>query len=418
VNPANAQTAVNNLVQGVYQFQLMVTDNAGATAKDTVTVTVNPGPPPPNQPPVANAGSNQSITLPTNSVILSGSGTDVDGSIVSYSWLMISGPAQFTIVNPVNAQTAVNNLIEGFYQFQLQVTDNSGATARDTVFVTVNPVGPPPPNQPPVANAGNDITVTLPINSVVLAGSGTDIDGSVVSYSWRKITGPAQFSILSPSFAQTIVNNLTEGVYSFELKVTDNNGATDTDTVWVTVSSATNRLPVAEAGDNKVIFLPTDTVTLAGYGVSPDGTITNYNWRKVDGPAQPVMMSPSSPQTVVEGLVEGTYDFELSVTDNFGSIAKDTVTVVVKTISESKVTIFPNPTTSIINIKIDAKTHTSLTMVNIYDVNGKRVYSETFMRSEFSMIKQVNIASFANGTYFVEVTADINHRITNKVVKQ
>jgi ribosomal protein L14 len=416
VNAANAQTVVNSLVQGVYKFRLQVTDNAGGTGRDTVTITVNAGPPPPNQPPVANAGSNQSITLPTNSVILSGSGTDPDGAIVSYTWLMISGPAQFTIVNPANSSTTVNNLVQGVYQFQLQVTDNSGATGRDTVMVTVNPSGTS--NQPPVANAGNDIAITLPINSGVLNGSGTDADGSVVAYSWTKIAGPSQFSILSPSLPQTIVNNLTQGTYSFELKVTDNAGAIGRDTVQVIVNSAANRLPVAEAGDNKVIFLPTDTVTLDGHGDSPDGAITNYNWRKLDGPGQSIVMNPSSAETIVADLVEGTYDFEFTVTDNFGAIAKDTVTVLVKTISESKVSIYPNPTTSIINIKIDAKTHTNLTLINIYDVNGRRLYTETFLRSDFTIVKQVEMSGFASGTYFVEVTADINHRVTNKVIKQ
>jgi hypothetical protein len=308
--------------------------------------------------------------------------------------------------------------VQGVYQFQLQVTDNAGATGRDTVSITVNPAGPPPPNQPPVANAGNDITITLPINSVVLTGNGSDADGSVVSYSWTKITGPSLFNILSPLLPQTIVNNLTQGVYSFELKVTDNLGAIGKDTVKVTVNSATARLPVAEAGDNKVIYLPTDTVTLNGVGVAPDGTITNYNWRRLDGPGQVSMSNPSSPVTVVANLVEGTYDFEFSVIDNFGVTAKDTMKVTVKVISESKVTIFPNPTTSMINIKIDAKTHSNLTLINIYDVAGRRIFSETFMRTEFSIIKQVNMAGFANGTYFVEVTADINHRITNKVIKQ
>ena len=51
----------NRLTQGVYQFQLKVTDNNGATAIDTVQVTVNAA----NIAPTVNAGTDQTIKLPT-----------------------------------------------------------------------------------------------------------------------------------------------------------------------------------------------------------------------------------------------------------------------------------------------------------------------------------------------------------------
>ena len=105
-----------------------------------------------NIPPVANAGADQTVTLPVNTVTLNGSGTDADGTIASYQWTKISGPSTFTIVSPSQAQTAVNNLVQGTYQFQLTVTDNQGATATDTVVITVNPAA----NIPPTANAGTD----------------------------------------------------------------------------------------------------------------------------------------------------------------------------------------------------------------------------------------------------------------------
>ena len=51
-------------------------------------------------------------------------------------------------------------------------------------------------NNPPTANAGNDQTVTeldASLNSTVvtLSGSGTDTDGTISSYSWTQISGPA-----------------------------------------------------------------------------------------------------------------------------------------------------------------------------------------------------------------------------------
>jgi hypothetical protein len=62
----------------------------------------------------------------------------------------------------------------------------------------------------------------LPLNVVTLTGTGTDADGSIAAYSWTKIAGPGAGTITSPTAAQTTVSALAQGVYSFELKVTDN----------------------------------------------------------------------------------------------------------------------------------------------------------------------------------------------------
>jgi ribosomal protein L14 len=321
-SPTQPQTAVNNLVQGIYKFQLIVTDNSGATGKDTVIVTVNAAP---NQPPIANAGLDVNITLPVNTVTLSGSGSDADGTIASYQWTKIAGPSQFTIASPAQAQTSVNNLMQGIYKFQLLVTDNSGATAKDTVAVSVNAA----PNQPPIANAGTDMNITLPVNTVTLSGSGSDADGTVASYQWTKISGPSQFTIASPTQAQTPVNNLVQGIYKFQLLVTDNSGATAKDSVAVSVNAALNQPPIANAGADMNITLPVNTVTLSGSGSDADGTIASYQWTKISGPSQYTITSPTQAQTSVNNLVQGVYKFQLSVTDNSGATGKDTVTITV-----------------------------------------------------------------------------------------
>ena len=230
-----AQATASSLVQGSYKFELTVTDNAGASVKDTMQVTVNAAPI--NQSPTVKAGSDITITLPTNSTTLSGTGNDPDGSIASYQWRKISGPSQYNIVSSTKAQTSVNNLVNGVYQFEFTVTDNSGKSAKDTVQVTVNAqAAEPPPNRAPSANAGLDINITLPANSVILLGSGTDVDGTITSYQWNKISGPSQYNIVSATQVQTTVNNLAEGTYKFELIVTDNSGSSARDTVQVVVN--------------------------------------------------------------------------------------------------------------------------------------------------------------------------------------
>lgn len=92
-----------------------------------------------NNPPSANAGLNAAITLPRDTITLYGSGSDVDGSIVSYLWSRVSGASSATIASATSASTQVGNLKEGVYVFQLTVFDEDGATGSDTVSIVVSP---------------------------------------------------------------------------------------------------------------------------------------------------------------------------------------------------------------------------------------------------------------------------------------
>ncbi len=324
-NTAAAVTAVTGLVQGTYRFELRVTDNGGAIDRDTIQVIVNPGAS--NIPPSANAGPDQTITLPTNSVILSGSGTDPDGTITAYLWTKVAGPVAGTITNNTTAATSVTGLVQGTYRFELRVTDNSGAFGRDTLQVTVNPGAS---NTPPSANAGPDQAITLPTNSIILSGSGIDPDGTITAYLWTKVAGPATGTITNPATAATSVTGLTQGVYRFALRVTDNNGAFGRDTMQVTVNAAgVNIPPTANAGPDQSIILPINTVILSGSGTDPNGTIAAYLWTKVAGPAAGTITNPTTAATSVTGLVQGTYRFELRVTDNAGAFGRDTVQIIV-----------------------------------------------------------------------------------------
>ena len=321
-NATSAATTITNLLQGVYQFKLEVKDNKGAIGTDIIQVVVNPAP---NQPPVANAGTDATIALPVNSLTLSGSGSDADGSIVSYNWVKISGPVEVNIISSSSANTNITGLVQGTYQFQLTVTDNDGAISTDIVQVNVNPA----PNKLPIAQAGSDVTITLPVNNITLSGNGTDADGTIVSYSWSKVSGPSNYNIVNPGSAVTNVSGLVSGVYQFQLKVTDNEGATATDIITVKVNPVPNTPPVANAGINQTIVLPVNSVTLSGSGIDFDGKIVEYEWAKISGPASYNIVSPSSAITSITGLVQGTYLFELKVTDNNGAEGNDTVQITI-----------------------------------------------------------------------------------------
>lgn len=278
-----------------------------------------------NIPPMADAGADQSITLPLNTVTLSGNGADADGTIISYAWSKISGPSSGTITNSNNATTTVTGLVQGTYNFELKVTDNSGAMGADTMQVIVNIAI----NIPPVANAGTDQAITLPINVVTLNGSGTDADGIITKYSWTKISGPSSGAITISNNATTTVTGLVKGTYNFKLKVTDNSGASAVDTVQILVTPPANIPPVANAGMDQVITLPNNVVSLAGSGGDADGSIVAYAWTKISGRSSFSIVNSFSPVTDIFGLIGGVYSFELKVTDNSGAIARDTMQITV-----------------------------------------------------------------------------------------
>ena len=90
-------------------------------------------------------------------------------------------------------------------------------------------------NKVPVADAGLAQTIQLPVDSVTLAGSGTDEDGFINGYLWSKVSGPNIPSIFTPGESSTKINHLIAGTYLFQLMVVDDDGATGLDTVSVNV---------------------------------------------------------------------------------------------------------------------------------------------------------------------------------------
>ena len=186
--PSSGFNAVTKLVAGSFYFC-----DANTLPFDIDGAALTMAQAPANTLPVANAGADLQITLPTNQIVLMGSGTDSDGTITGYAWAQVTGPNSATLASPNAQNTTVTGLIQGVYLFRLTVTDNSQGVKTDDVLVTVNGVVPTsgnPANVVLVGNSnvegtyGNSITATLPGHlgnafSVVNKGKGgSEIDGS------------------------------------------------------------------------------------------------------------------------------------------------------------------------------------------------------------------------------------------------
>ncbi|NML19343.1 T9SS type A sorting domain-containing protein [Pseudoflavitalea sp. G-6-1-2] len=326
-NGNTSTPTVNGLGLGTYTFKLVVTDNNGISDDDEVVVTVSPA----NILPVAKAGADIYLTLPTNTTTLDGSSSyDSDGELKAYEWSYISGPAKYKIVSPTSVKSALTDLEEGTYEFKLRVWDNWYNSTNDTIKVFVGK-DPAPVNRPPVADAGPDRTITLPIKSTTLDGSkSADPDNNITSYQWIKISGPAAHDIANSTAASTTVDNLEEGTYEFQLTVKDAEGLSSTDVMTITVKVPMNLPPVANAGPDRNITLPLNTTTLDGSASSdPEGQALSYEWSWVSGPAVYDIGDKTAVITGINALVQGTYQFKLKVTDKGGLSSEALVNVIV-----------------------------------------------------------------------------------------
>ncbi len=313
-----------DLLPGDYFFRLTVRDNSGNTDSDYVRVRVSASFIQ-NKAPVVDAGNNRTITLPTNSISLSGSATDSDGTVVKYQWTQLSGPAA-TLTGTTTKTMKVYDMLEGIYVFRLTATDDKGASASDDMQVTVRPA-----NIFPIVDAGADVVIDLPVSAVELNGQASDPDGFIASYAWTMVSGG---TLTMTGAATTTLNvaSLTEGTYVFRFTATDNRGASSSDDVQVTVHAAKtleNIFPVASAGPNMTIEWPTNSVTIYGSGQDADGTIVSYSWMKAKG-GSATLIGENTPTLQVRDLEIGSYYFRLTVTDDRGATHSDMMLLNVK----------------------------------------------------------------------------------------
>jgi dienelactone hydrolase len=274
-----------------------------------------------NSLPVANAGAD--ITVNTSSVTLSGSASDEDGSIASYSWTKVSGAA-IAMTNSAAPALELTGLPVGEYIFRLKVTDNSGNTDSDYVRIKVQS------NTAPVVNAGADVDITLPVNTTSLAAIASDTDGTIANYSWEKISGGT--ATLSVSGQTLTVSDLSDGSYVFKVTVTDNSGATTSDEVTVVVKApeldAARPALVVSAGTDKIVKLPTTSATLLSTVSGSDGSPLTYRWSQLSGAACTMLYTTTS-KMLVKYLASGVYSFRITVTDSYGSSVSDDIVVTV-----------------------------------------------------------------------------------------
>src|SRR6059058_2154224 len=131
-------------------------------------------------------------------------------------------------------------------------------------------INQPSTNHPPVAKAGNDTTIMLPDSTANLNGGlSFDPDNNITGYLWTEISGPSSFNITDANVVQTPVIDLVQGVYLFELKVTDADALFDRDTIQVTVMAVNHRPACTTC---KIVFVSDRDGNAEIYSCNADGS--------------------------------------------------------------------------------------------------------------------------------------------------
>ena len=252
---------MTNAAPGSYAIKATVTDNGGKTASATVNITVGSGNPPPPPPPPSggNNAPTVSITNPSNgqnfnagsTVTVGVSASDSDGTIAKHQ-VYVNGALKDTDGANYTAYQ-ITNIASGSYAIKVTVTDNDGATASATVNITVGSGNPPPP-PPSGGNNAPTLNITSPANgqnfaagsNVSIALSASDSDGTVVKY--QIFVNNVLKDTDGTFFTPYVISNIASGSYAIKGVVTDNDGATTSATVNITVGSGNPPPPPSGGG--------------------------------------------------------------------------------------------------------------------------------------------------------------------------
>ena len=307
---------------GTYTIGLRVTDTFGAQS-GTDTATVN----------VGNLAPSVSITGSTNgsegsSMALGSSANDpssVDQAALSYVWTITDGNgAQFFTGSGPGVIFPPND--DGAWQASLTVTDPQGATATDTVTLTIANVAPTILVGGPTSG-----TEGSPLTHAGLVSDPSSVDIANLSRSWS-VTDAAGSVVATGSGTTLGWTPGDDGVYTVTGTVTDPQGATGTDSLTVTVAGVAPTVAASgpSTGD--------EGSSLSYSAVGSDASATDqasltYAWLVTDAGGTVTTGTGSSFSFTPDD--DGAYTVAVTVTDPGGLTGTDSISVTVSNVAPS-----------------------------------------------------------------------------------
>ena len=291
---------------GTKTVRLRVVDDDGDSAVATQTFTVS-ATPPPNQPPSASFTRSPASPAAGQPVTFTSTSTDSDGTIASQSWDTDNDGA----FDDGTATTATATYATaGSKTVRLRAVDDDGAANEATMTFSVSP-----PNQAPAAQFSWSPTSPETGQTVTFASNSTDGDGTIATHRWDTDNDGS----FDDGTATTATRTFTSaGSKTVRLRVTDDDGATNTISKTVTVSQApiVNLPPLPSFTWSPATPLAGDTVSLTSNSSDSDGSIASTAWDLDDDGAYDDATGSTASRVFAAA---GTYVVGLRVTDDRGA---------------------------------------------------------------------------------------------------
>ena len=271
-----------------------------------------------DQPPTA---APQNITLSENGLTnITLTGSDQQGRTLVFT--VLAPPAHGTLSGtPPNVTYKPATNYFGSDTFTFKVNNGIMDSQLAAISLAVTRVYYPPTAIPQTLT--NYENAALPVTL-----SGSDPQGYSLSYSILTQPGHGTLSGAVPDLIyQPATNYYGNDTFTFRV----NNGITNSSAATITITNQpVDYPPVVIAGQDQLIILPINTVTLTGsVSFSPfPGTRNTIFWSRVDGPGTVIFSNPSNSLTSATFSQSGVYKLRLFAMDSFLSSSNDlTVTV-------------------------------------------------------------------------------------------
>ncbi len=322
---------VSTKSERLYTVQLIVNDgdkNSEPVTVDIMTV---------NTPPVANIATNLTSSPRIGDIVIfNGTGSsDVNGDGLTYRWKIKYAPqgsnASIKITEVGKAQLTIDTSTKNDNLFGIELIVNDGIVDSEPKVIEISIS-----NVPPVANAGNNQTVSKGDMVILNGTASTDKDGDDLSYNWTIKKAPAgstaTIETTGTGTAQFTVDASAKRGELYTIQLVVNDGTIDSKSSVMSVTIG-NTAPVANAGVNQRVNTG-NTVRLNGTGSSDfDGDTLSYSWSFKSKPlnSKAIFNTTDKMKPTFRADVTGTYSVKLTLGDGI-DVSTDVVTITVEKI--------------------------------------------------------------------------------------